>query len=200
MNLTRWILLGAAVGLLTHTAATAYAQPDPAKMEERRKKADEAKAARREARDEAKEERDKVREERREKRDEVVAKRRALVDAYVAGATPEEIQKASDELIAARKDLQKARKETRAAAAARLNAALAEAGVNVSQAALTAELRIHSMRVAKLARIRELAIAANDTALQQRVDQLAAKEDARHKRRMAKLMGGETAGAEGGAP
>lgn len=171
-----------AIALSFVAPSIAEAQPDPDKLEERRKK-----------RDEAREERDKRREDRKEKRDEVINKRREAVDAYLGGATPEELKKKHEELVAARKDLQKARQDARKAEKERVKALLEAAGVDVNKAAVTAELRLHSYRVARLARIRELAVAAGDEALQQRVDQLAAKEDARHKARMAKLTGGEGA-------
>ncbi len=211
-NLMRGIALGLALCFALPTVADA--QPDPDKIAERRKKRDEARKDRRERVKDRAEKRDELRKDRRErakdraekrdelrkdrrerikdrakKRDEIIKKRRALVDAYLAGASPEELKKKHDELIGARKDIKNARKKARARRKERVKALLEEAGIDVNKAAVTAELRVHSRRVARLARIRELAVAAGDEALQKRVDEIAAKEDARHKARMAKLTG-----------
>ncbi len=198
MHPGKWAWLAIAAAFLAPSLAMAQPGPPPEAKErreeaaEKRKAADKKRAEAAEKRDEAREKREEAREERKEAiedrkeaRDELREKRREARDAFRGGASGEEMRKRAHEIVEARKDLAAARAKTRQATKAEVKARLAVAKGEVNKAALTAELRRHARNVAHLARAREVAEAANNDDAIKRIDELTAKENARHARWMA---------------
>jgi len=89
-------------------------------------------------------------------------------------------------LIRARGNLTAARSAARSQRRERLRAQLKNPDIKVSVAALRQELRQNARRMARLARVRELAEAADDKETLERVDKLIQHELARHGRWMGK--------------
>ncbi len=105
-------------------------------------------------------------------------------------------KKDAQEILDARKDLAKARREARAAAKADVLARLRKADKPMPPAALRQEMTRHAQRLARLARMRELAEGAKDTASVERIDSLIAKENDRHDRWMDKHVGAPAGGVQ----
>lgn len=97
------------------------------------------------------------------------------------------------EIVAARGDVARARAEARRGKKDHLMARMrAHAGHVMPMAALREELRRHARRMARLARVREVADGAKDGDSVARADKLIEREQGRHDRWMGKMGMGET--------
>ena len=130
--------------------------------------------------------RKEAREERKEDRKDAKEAAKDLREAVRdAGRDSQAAKDARGELGEARRKLKESRSERRAAAKTALKAKWGED--LVKKPAVSAELRLHGMRMAKLHEMKRVADASDKKNVEERVDKLIEKEDARHKARMEAL-------------
>jgi len=136
------------------------------------------KARREEAREAAKD----ARKDAKEAKEDLKDARKDLREARDAGG---DAAAARDDLKKARKDLKESRDERRQAEKGLLKSKWGDD--LLAKPAVRAELRLHAERMAKLRRMKEVADEGDKKQLEERVDKLIEKEDARHKARMEDL-------------
>lgn len=136
--------------------------------------------------DDKKEARKEAREERKEDRKELKEAAKDLKDAVKdAGRDSQAAKDARAELGEARKKLKENREERRTKAKSALKAKWGDD--LLAKPPVRAELRLHGMRMAKLHEMKRVADATDKKNLEERVDKLIEKEEARHKARMEAL-------------
>jgi len=101
-------------------------------------------------------------------------------------------------LVHARADLARARVEARRGERERLREHMSKGGHAMPMAALREEMRRHARRIARLARVREMAETHKDADSLPRVDKLIDRENERHERWMGKH--GSAPAQEGATP
>lgn len=169
-----WVVTAVALAFVTPLVASAQPGPPPGAKERREE--------RKERREDRREKREEAREETREEHKDLREARKDLAEARHGGASSEELRARARDVVEARKDLNTARRKARDAAKGQIKARIERAKGNVNRPALTAELRRHARTTARLARAREVAEQANQTAAVERIDGLMVKETARHNR------------------
>lgn len=102
-----------------------------------------------------------------------------------AGPDSQAAQDAKAKLGEARRKLKDTRQERRAAAKTALKAKWGDDFV--TRPAVRAELRLHALRMAKLHHMKRIADSVEKKKLEERIDKLTDKEQARHKGRMDAL-------------
>lgn len=135
-----------------------------------------------EAHKEAKEDRKQVREDKKDAHEARKELRDAIRDA---GRDSQAAKDAKGNLDEARKKLKESREERRSSTKAALKAKWGED--LLKKPAVRAELRLHGMRLAKLHHMKRLADAGDKKELEQRIDKLIEKENARHQTKMDAL-------------
>jgi hypothetical protein len=158
------LALALIVGSCTTVASVAAQAPGPKERREERK---EAREERKEAREERKEGRKEAREERKEGREEA----------------REEGKEAREERRDDRREWREHRRTAR-------RAFLDQWGPIHKQPAVRAQLELHARRMARLARMRALASEASKAEVVKKLDDMIAKENAQHDKRMERLKGG----------
>ncbi|MBW2455600.1 MAG: hypothetical protein JRI68_13865 [Deltaproteobacteria bacterium] len=137
-----------------------------------------------------KERQEKRKEKRKEKREERKERRE---DRH------ENRKERRDDRKEARKDRREGRQDRRKARRMRRRAArkafLAKWGHIHKRPAVKAELRLHAWRMARLDRLRSLAVEESKDDVVKRIDELKAKEQARHDKRMGNLKKAAPAGS-----
>jgi hypothetical protein len=172
-----WCLL-----LAGAVASPTAAQKAPSR--DRHERREEARDARKDRREEAREERKDRREEAREGLDE----RRADLE----GTLDERRAKLAERI-------QKLRQSREARAAAERERIVSRWGPVKDNPTLRAEFRLHAWRMARLHRMRLVASAEGKEPLKARIDELIAKERARHEREMEKSPKPVSSAPKGGA-
>ncbi len=155
----------------------------PASADGPGEKKDGKKEERKEARDEKKEAKKDVKEAKDDLKDARKDLREALKDGGTADA--QAVKEAKGDLKEARQKLKDTRDERRAGARTALKAKWGDD--LIKKPAVRAELRLHAQRMAKLRHMKRVADSAGKKALEDRVDKLIDKEQARHPARMEAL-------------
>ena len=136
--------------------------------------------------DDRKEARKEAREERKDAKKDLKEARKDLRDAVRdAGRDSQATRDAKSALGEARQKLKDNRAERRSAAKAALKDKWGED--LLKKPAVRAELKLHGSRMAKLRHMKRVADASDKKNLEERIDKLIEKEDARHKARMDAL-------------
>jgi len=176
------LLLGSAIAL-----PVAAQKPAPSvRREERREQREERREHRDGARDERRDPYEAAREERREQREATREAREARGEGRPERL--DDLQGTLEERRAKLREKLTKRRETRAARAEAERARLVERfGPAKDNPALRNELRHHAWRMARLRRIQLLAVTEGRDPLKVRVEQLMAKEVARHEQAMQRF-------------